>query len=171
MFLVDLVHRHFKHIVAADADAVDFHWGFFAGLRRAGMLRMSAWLRVAHFPNSNTNAQRNENLACRLTDVAKTCDIPPKLTGILTPYRTAGSGTSGGTSEGFTRACVGAVCYNFCDMGGTPRTARGSPWRVRASEFGLVWRWPQAWSSFCSSCWQAAATSGKFASPVPVART
>ena len=73
MFRVDVVHRHFKHVVAADANAVDFHWGFFAGLHCTGMLRMSALLRVAHSLNSNTNAQPNENtLAANQTSVGGT---------------------------------------------------------------------------------------------------
>jgi hypothetical protein len=65
VFRIDVVHRHFKHVVAADADAVDFHGGFFAGLRRTGMLRMFTLLRFAHFQNSNTNSQSNENLFAR----------------------------------------------------------------------------------------------------------
>jgi hypothetical protein len=42
---VDVIHRHFEHVVAADADAMNFYWWLFCGFRSACRLRR---LRIAH---------------------------------------------------------------------------------------------------------------------------
>jgi len=44
---VDVIHGDFKHIVAADADAMDFHRRFLAGLGRGG-IGMLSFLCLAH---------------------------------------------------------------------------------------------------------------------------
>jgi hypothetical protein len=48
MFRVDMIHRNFKHIVAADADAMDFRRGLVTQLIRARVICVAGWLRFAH---------------------------------------------------------------------------------------------------------------------------
>lgn len=45
---VDVVHGDFEHIVAADADAVDFYGGFFSGLGGGGVFGVLSLLWFAH---------------------------------------------------------------------------------------------------------------------------
>lgn len=48
MLGVDVVHCDFEHVVAADADAVNFHRGLFRRFRGARWLRVLRLLRIAH---------------------------------------------------------------------------------------------------------------------------
>src|SRR5271168_1826667 len=81
---VDVVHRHFEHVVAADADAVNFHRFFFRGFRRASRL---CQLRVAHEQILPRTHNLSNHPRVRVYHVhSEMTDIPPKRVGILTWY-------------------------------------------------------------------------------------
>jgi hypothetical protein len=48
VFRVDMIHRNFKHIVAADADAMDFRRGLLTQPFRARVIRVAGLLLFAH---------------------------------------------------------------------------------------------------------------------------
>ena len=75
-----VIHRHFKHVIAADTNAMDFRPGLAASVRiggtasSSGRLRLCLW-RLAHAADFITkgNASRSRPSIA----IAKTTGIPP----------------------------------------------------------------------------------------------